>query len=125
MSEFQLRHRQRGMTFLGLLLVLALAGLIVYAGIRLVPVYINSMKVGSVMQQVAGEFKGGGADEISIRRALERRWGIEDIENPSFKDIEITRGDGNIVLHVAYADLVPYISNVSLSVSFDKTVTIE
>ncbi len=125
MREVQLRHRQRGMTFLGLLCVLALAGVVVYAGIRLVPVYINYMKVASVMQQVAGEFKGGGADEISIRRALERRWGIEDIETPSYKDIEITRGDGNISMHAAYADVVPYISNVSLSVSFEKTVTIE
>jgi hypothetical protein len=113
------------MTFLGLLFVLGLAGLVVYAGIRLVPVYINYMKVASCMQQVAGEFKGGGADEISIRRALERRWGIEDIENPSFKDIEINRADGTISLHAAYSDVVPYLSNVSLSVSFDKTVTIE
>jgi hypothetical protein len=113
------------MTFLGLLCVLALVGVIVYAGIRLVPVYINYMKVSSTLESVATEFKGGGADEVGIRRSLEKHWGIEDISSVDFKDVEIKRTDDGLVMHVAYDDVVPYISNVSLSVSFDKTVKVE
>ncbi len=120
-----MRHRQRGMTFLGLLCVMALVGVVVYAGIRLVPVYINFMKVSSTMQSVASEFKGGGADELSLRRSLEKHWGIEDISTVSYKDIEIKKSDNGLIMHVDYDDVVPYISNVSLSVSFDKTVKVE
>ena len=120
-----MRHRQRGMTFLGLLCVLALVGVIVYAGIRLVPVYINYMKVSSTLQSVAAEFKGGGADELGLRRSLEKHWGIEDITSVSFKDVEIKKSDGGLTMHVEYDDVVPYISNVSLSVNFDKTVKVE
>ncbi len=35
-----MRQHQRGMTFIGLLCILALAGVVVYAGIRLAPVYL-------------------------------------------------------------------------------------
>ena len=40
-----MRNHQQGMTFIGLLFVLAMAGVIVYAGIRLAPLYLNYMKV--------------------------------------------------------------------------------
>jgi len=113
------------MTFLGLLCVLALVGVIVYAGIRLVPVYLNYMKVSSTLQSVASEFKGSGADELTLRRALEKHWGIEDITSVDFKDVEIKKSDDGLTMHVAYDDVVPYISNVSLAVSFDKTVKVE
>jgi hypothetical protein len=114
------------MTFLGLLCVLALVGVVAYAGLRLVPVYLNYMKVVNAMTSVSAEFKGAGADELSVRRALEKSWGIQDISGVDFKDVEIKKGDGGgMVMHVNYDDVVPYISNVSLSVSFDKSVNIE
>jgi hypothetical protein len=121
-----MRKRQRGMTFLGLLCVLALVGVVVYAGIRLIPCYLNYMKVVSALTSVASEFKGGGADELSVRRALEKNWGVQDITNVDYKEVEITKADGGgLLMHVHYDDVEPYISNVSLSVSFDKTVAIE
>jgi hypothetical protein len=43
----------------------------------------------------------------------------------SYKDVEIKKGDNGLIMHVDYDDVVPYISNVSLSVSFDKTVKVE
>ena len=36
-----MRHRQRGITFIGLIFVIALVGLPVLAVIKLVPVYLN------------------------------------------------------------------------------------
>jgi hypothetical protein len=120
-----MRKRQQGMTAIGMLCVAALVGVIAYAGIRLVPVYLNYMKVSRTMDSVATEFKGTSADETGIRRSLEKHWGIEDITSVDFKEIEIQKGDTGVTLHVAYEDTVPYIANVSLAVSFDKTVKVE
>ncbi len=120
-----MRHRQRGMTFIGLLLILALAGMIVYAGIRLAPLYLNYMKIARSMDSVAAELKGTDVDSASIRRSLERHWIVEDIDKVDYDQIEIQRNDGGISLHVAYHDKVPYIANISLEVSFDKTVAIK
>ncbi len=119
------RSDQAGMTFIGLLTILALVGLLGYGVIRLVPVYLNYMKIAHTMQSVATEFKGDNPDQAGMRRSLERHWSIEDVSGVDFKDIEIVKDDSGVSLHVAYDDSVPYLGNVSLSAHFDKTVKVQ
>lgn len=120
-----MRRRQRGMTFIGLLIILALCGVIVYAAIRLVPVYLNYMKIARTMDSVATEFKDSTIDQSSIRNSLARHWEIEDISSVDYNDVTIVRNENGISLHVAYDDKVPYVANISLDVAFDKTVQIQ
>jgi hypothetical protein len=120
-----MRHRQQGITFIGLLLILSLVGVIGYGGIRLVPVYLNFIKVSRTMEQVAKEFKGENPDPVRIRVSLERHWTIEDISEINAKDIEVKKDGESVVLHAGYDHTVPYLGNVSLTASFDKSVTIE
>jgi hypothetical protein len=120
-----MRHRQQGMTFIGLLCILALVGAIGYAGIRLVPVYLNYMKIARIMDSTATESKGENPDPGVIRRSLERHWSIDDPTTVDFKDIELVKDENGLSLHVAYDDQVPYVANVSLSVHFDKTVKVQ
>jgi hypothetical protein len=118
-----MRKRQQGMTFIGLLFILALVGAIGYAGLRLVPVYLNYMKIAKIMDATASELQGSN-DPGNIKRTLERHWAIDDPTGIDYKDIEITKDDGGAVMHAVYDDAVPYIANVSLSVHFDKTVRV-
>ena len=120
-----MRQRQLGMTFIGLLCILVLVGAIGYAGVRLVPVYLNYMKLARTMESAASEFKGETGSLDGVRKSLDRHWAIEDITAVDQKDIEITKDDNGLKLHVAYDDAVPYIANVSLSVHFDKTVKVQ
>ena len=57
--------------------------------------------------------------------SLERHWEIEDITGVDYKDMEITKDDRGVSLHVAYDDSAPYVANVSLAVHFDKTVKVQ
>ena len=120
-----MRERQQGMTFIGLLCILVLVGIIGYAGVRLVPVYLNYMKLSRTMESAASEFKGENAGLDAVKKSLDRHWAIEDITAVEQKDIEITRDDGGLQLHVVYDDPVPYIANISLSVHFEKTVKVQ
>lgn len=119
------RRHERGMTFIGLLCILALVGAIGYAVIRLVPVYLNYMKIARTMEMTATEVKGDNPDPGNMRRILERHWTIEDPTAVDFKDIEITKDESGVSMHVVYDDAVPYVANVSLSVHFDKTVKVK
>jgi hypothetical protein len=119
------RRHQRGMTFIGLLCILALVGTIGFAGLRLVPLYLNYMKVARSMDVTAAEFKSENPDPVGIRRSLEKHWQIEDISGVDAKDVEITKDEGTVTMHVAYDDAAPYVSNVSLTVHFDKTVKVQ
>ena len=118
------RRRQQGMTFIGLLCILAMAGVLVYAGIRLVPVYLNYMNVAKSMEATASEAKGENPDPGALRGTLERHWEVETITTVDYKDVEITKNDSGVTLHVAYDDSEPFIGNVSLTVHFDKTVKV-
>jgi hypothetical protein len=120
-----MRQSQQGMTFIGLLCVLALVGVIGYAGLRLIPVYLNYMKISRTLDMTASEVKGDNPDPGNIRRILERHWSIEDPTGVDLKDIEVTKDDSGVSIHVMYNDAVPYVGNVSLSVHFDKTVKVQ
>jgi hypothetical protein len=112
------------MTFISLLCVLGLAGVIGYGGLRLAPLYLNYMKVARAMDSAASEATGDDPDPGLLRRALQKHWEIDDITGVGFDDVEVVKKDRGTALHVAYDDASPYIANVSLSVHFDKTVTV-
>lgn len=121
-----MKQHQRGMTFIGMLCVLAMVGLVVYAGIRLLPVYLNYLKVVRSMEAAATDFRGGDNPDVpGMRRSLEKHWQIEDIDVVDSKEVEFNKDENGVTMHVAYDHPVPYISNVSLSVHFDKTVKVQ
>lgn len=119
-----MRRHQLGMTMIGMLCILAMAGLIGYAGLRLAPVYLNYLKVARAMDAAASENKEG-ADPAALGRTLDKHWEIDMIETPDVKQVEIVKDEGSVSMHIAYDDSVPYIGNVALTVHFDKTVKIE
>ena len=119
-----MRNHQKGMTFIGLLCILALAGVVVYAGIRLAPLYLNYMKIARTLESVATEVKGDNPDPAAMRISIDRHFNIEDPTGVTTKDIEITKDEGGVQMHVAYDDSVPYLGNVSLTAHFEKTVKV-
>ncbi|HEX4152805.1 MAG TPA: DUF4845 domain-containing protein [Steroidobacteraceae bacterium] len=120
-----MRKPQQGMTLIGMLCILALAGVVLYAGIRLTPVYLNYLKVVRALDGTASETKGDNPDQAALRNTLARHWEIDDIAIVDYKDVEITKDDGGTQMHIAYDQAVPYVGDVSLSVHFDKTVKVQ
>lgn len=123
-SRTAVRHHQRGMTAIGMLCILAMVGLIAYAGLCLVPLYLNYLKVARSMDAAASEFKSENPDPGALRRSLEKHWQIEDISGVDSKEVEISKDDSGVTLHIDYNDTASYLSNISLSVHFDKTVKV-
>ena len=113
-----MKHRQRGATFLGMVTILVILGAGVYAGIRLVPVYLEFTKVARALEQVRDEHS-------AIRNSLERRWDVEDIKSIGWKEIEIKRTTDGYDLKAVYNVEQPFIANVFLLVKFDKSVVIQ
>lgn len=119
-----MRHRQRGITFIGFLVLAVLIGVVAYGGLRLVPVYLEHMAVSSVMKSVKSELDGQGASPVTIRNAIERRLNVESVSTVNARDFDISRGSGGWVLRIEYEGRVPYLGNLSLVASFDRQVEI-
>ena len=124
-NQLTRRDRQSGMTFIGMLFVLGMVGMFLYAGVRLLPLYLNYLKVARSMEAAAGEFKSENPDQVAVHRSLEKHWQIEDISGVDAKDVEVTKDESGMVMHVSYDEAAPYIANVSLSVHFDKTLKVQ
>jgi hypothetical protein len=124
MDNIKTRDQQRGATALGMLTILAILGLGLYAVIRLVPVYLEYFEVVRAMEGIAKETTAAEANPQTIRTSLDRRWNIEDIKALDYKDIQIRKVGSGYEMTAEYRSEVPFIGNVSLVADFYKTVTV-
>jgi len=120
----QMRNRQKGVTAIGWLFLLTPVAIVVYAGIRAAPVYLNYMKVVRAMEGAVTETKVGGATPQSIRSTIDKHFEIDMVDYPTTKDMKITKDGGVWLVESQYDDDAPLFANVSLHITFDKTVRI-
>jgi hypothetical protein len=109
------------MTFLGILILVAFVGTFVFAGIKLVPGYVEYMEVSKALESLKSE--GGGTPQ-SFRVALEKRFDIEDVKSLNWHDVEITRDGSDFIVHASYQYTTDFIANVGFYVNFEKTVKV-
>ena len=120
-----MQDRQRGMTFIGILLIIVVVGAWVYAGIRLTPKYLEYVRVASTLEKVKQEFESNpGSTEFLLRKAIERHFDIEMVTAIDSNNIEIKKEGDKFTLRANYEDTVPLVSNISFLLTFDKTVEV-
>ncbi len=125
MTHLKTRDQQRGATTLGMLTILIILGLGLYGVIRLVPVYLDYFEVVSAMEKVSKETRAAETSPDKIMFALNRHWLIEDISTFDYKDMQIRKSGSGYEMTADYRTEVPFIGNVSLLVTFYKSVTVE
>lgn len=118
------RHRQRGATFLGMVTIAAILGFALYAGIRLLPLYMEYMSVVRALEQTAKEDIGATSPQ-ELRNSLDRRWTVEDIHSIAVKEIEIKRTADGFRMRASYRAEAPFVGNVLFVADFDKTVDVK
>jgi len=122
-----MRNKQRGMTFIGMSILVAFLGVVGFGILQLVPVYLENMKVVQSVNQVKVELDNTKPDAVSIRKALQRRLIVEDlrqIQKDIKKDFTIKRSDAGYQLTAKYERRKSYVANVSLLVEFEHSVEI-
>ena len=119
-----MRNRQKGVTAIGWVFLLTPLAIVIYAGIRLAPVYLNYLKVVKAMEGSVTELKASGASPQTIRTTIDKHFEIDMVEYPTTKDMKITKDGSAWVVESQYDDDAPLFANLSLHVTFDKKVRI-
>ena len=121
-----MRNRQRGVTVIGWLFLLIPIAIVVYAGIRLAPIYLNYMKVA--------HGHGPGRQRSSSRRdanaarpsatALDKHFDDRDASSIPTSRTSRSRSDGaDWVIEASYDDQAPlFAQRLAALVAFDKAV---
>ena len=84
------RHRQRGMTMIGWLVLLVLIGVIALVSLKLIPAYMEFYTILQSVESVHAQ----ATPQMSAREvqsALAKRFNVNNVESLDAKDIKVTR----------------------------------
>jgi len=118
--------RQKGITFIGWLILLVPVAIVGYAAIRLAPMYLNYMKVSKAMTQIAAGH--AGEDQVNptaIHVELINHLYIDSVTYPTADAVEVVRDGDKWVMRTNYEDQAGLFAGISLLVKFDKSLTID
>lgn len=113
---------QRGVTLIGFLIILMVAGFFAYLAMRLVPVYMEDYSVGRCMQELSEEPGIGQKSPEQVRDALFRKFYISYVTTAKAKDLKVVREGNSYTAQMKYEARGPLAYNLEYVASFDHTV---
>lgn len=118
-----LPRRQAGITALGFLMLATVFGLVGFGGIKLAPLYMQKMRIGTVFEDLKADLDGTGVATGTLRRDLIQRLYVEGIRvGPD--DVVVTPTSAGYNVGVKYDNRTSFIADVSFLVEIDEQIEI-
>jgi hypothetical protein len=119
-------RRQRGVTMIGWIFLLIPVVLVLYALLRVGPIYYGHYKLSQAMRGTASNLK---SDETLtphiVRSALDLRFNTDYVDALTPKEIEVTKNaEGGWSMSANYEKEVEFLGNLYLLLLFDEEVVI-
>lgn len=119
------RHRQKGLTAVGWLLVATIFGFLLLTFFRVFPMYYDNMKVQSALEGLAEDSEIDFNSKRAVWNALAKRLRIQGVKNLNQNHLIVTKTkSGEINLRIRYEVRAPYIANLFIGASFDESIAI-
>ncbi|MGE3538931.1 MAG: DUF4845 domain-containing protein [Candidatus Tectimicrobiota bacterium] len=117
-------QHQRGVTLIGLLIILAPFVLLGYVLMCAAPAYIEAYSVGDALNSLKKEFDLKEKPTGEIYNLLRKRFEVNDIRSIQKEDVKIHKTPNDVSVSVDYETKVPLFGNVALALSFSKKAVI-
>jgi Tfp pilus assembly major pilin PilA len=119
-----MQRNNRGLTLIGFLVVLCVAGFFAYLAMRLLPMYIEYFGVVKAMEMVKNEPGSAQKSVEEIRRDLNAKFDTQYVDDNSVppQAISVKREAGGATLRIAYEKRVNFMYNIDIVGVFDKSV---
>jgi hypothetical protein len=115
----QLRHKQDGMTFIGLVLIIAMIIFVATIGIKLYPPYVEFLTVKKAITKLGGQPSFADMTPKQLMEDFDKSASIDSIRVITGHDLTITKGNGGKPIVTAeYQVVVPIAGNVSALLDF-------
>lgn len=116
--------QQGGMTYIGMILVIIFIVFVAVVVMKLLPLYLENMKVQSVLDGVASDTATEQVSEAEIMDTILKRLGINDVEHVEKRDIDLKRVGSALVISVEYEVRTPLMYNLDVVAKFDNQATL-
>lgn len=121
-----MKSKQTGITLIGFMFVLAIAGFFAYMAMKLVPAYIEFLGVDKAMTQVASSgAEGKSLDDLRRELMFKLDFQYTDSATITPKDITIKRANNAAQLSVSYDKRIPFLYNIDFLLHFEKSVMLQ
>ena len=120
-----MRKYQRGVTFIGWMILMTPMAIVFYAGVRLTPLYLNYMKVRHTLEAVSKELPNEVGSVEGIRNAIVKHFIVDQVDYPTDKDMKIVRENSVWTIEANYEDQAPLFLNAAILVTFDTKVALK
>ncbi|MGA7298650.1 MAG: DUF4845 domain-containing protein [Rhodanobacteraceae bacterium] len=120
-----MRNRQGGMTLIGFIFILIIAGFFALMAMRLVPAYIEYFGVVKSMKALAEEPGIAQKPLGEIRRDLNFKASFQYVDDSTLNNgqaVRVDRSKGKSNLVVDYNKKIHFVYNISFLLHFSKTV---
>ena len=118
------RRRQGGLTLIGFLLVAAFVGFIGLAVIKIVPLYMQKMRIDTVLSDIKDELSTGGNTPASIKNSLDDHFYIEALKDLTADEYKIERSTNGFTVTINREARAPFFADLYFVVVIDEQVEI-
>ena len=115
--HYRSKYAQRGVSLVGLIVVLAVIGMIAVLGMKVAPTVVeyNSIKKAIVSA------KSAGTTVREIQASFDRQADVGYIESIHGKDLDISKDGEQLEVSFAYEKRIPLFAPVSLVIDYSGT----
>lgn len=103
---------QRGMTAIGMAMILALCGFVLVIAVKLFPVYMETFKVNSALRGLASDSRVEGASDAQLKELILKKLQVDDVDDVKPKHIKIVSEGAKRKVSIEYEKRVPMMGNV-------------
>ena len=114
-------YRQRGIGLAGWMILVLVFGIILTAGAKLLPLYMDHYAISKVFDQMAKEPGMADSNKKAILNAIDKKLRINQIRNfPLSENLTLEKTERGNKIILKYEVRVSLIQNIDLIASFDK-----
>lgn len=116
-SQRSFTRSQRGISLVGLIIVLAILGFVGILAAKILPSYMEY----STIKKAIADAKATGGSVTEMHRSFSKAREINDITAIRATDLIISRETGETEISFAYEKVIPLVGNASLLLEFEGT----
>ena len=117
--------KQKGLTLVSWLMLMALIGFIVLIVLRMFPIYTNHFKIEDVLHSLADETNLYNLPREELLSIIDRKLNINMASGFRHEHFTITlKENGNKVMAIKYEDRRNITGNIDVIVSFDESIIV-
>ena len=115
-------HRQKGLSFVGWMAVVAIFGLLILSFFKVFPIYNEYFTIQSVLEGITKAEKVDFKSKRAIWVSLEKRLAVNEVYSIKSENVTISRKDGKTTITISYRTQRPYIGNLFIGGNFTESV---